>query len=141
MTYRDRYIDLVRRRLGRLPKRLDGVTQAALGKCERRLGVRLPEAVREYYRVAGRLAQLNKAHNLLYTPDELRMEDGHLWFMEENQAVVRWGLPLKRLSEDDPVVYQRANADGARWYSERMRFSVFLVRMFDWQAGFADAPG
>ena len=72
---------------------------------------------------------------------ELRVEDGHLWFMEENQAVVHWGLSAERLAEDDPTVYQRANVADAKWYSERMRFSTFLIRMYDWQAGFAEAPG
>jgi hypothetical protein len=140
MSFRQRYADLVRRHLGREPKRSDGVSEAALVKCERRLAVRLPAAVREYYLMAGRLEQLNRAHNFLYTPDELRIEDEHLWFMEENQAVVHWGLPLKRLTEDDPMVYQRANVENARWYSQRMRFSTFLIRVYDWQAGFADAP-
>jgi hypothetical protein len=140
MSHRDRYIDLIRRHLGRDPKRGDGVTKAAIEKCERRLGVQLPAAVRDYYRMAGRLDQLNKAHNLLFTPEKLRVEDGHLWFMEENQAVVHWGLPVKRLAEGDPIVYQRANVDDAKWYSEKKRFSTFLIRMYDWQAGFAEAP-
>ena len=140
MSFRDRYVDLIRRHLGREPKRSDGVTEAALRKCERRLGVRLPEAVRGYYLMAGRLDSLNKAHNLLFTPDELQIEDSHLWFMEENQAVVHWGLPVRRLEEPDPVVYQRVNEDGAKWYSEKMRFSNFLRRMYAWQAGFAEAP-
>jgi hypothetical protein len=96
--------------------------------------------MREYYLIAGRLDQLNQAHNRLLTPAQLWIDEAYLWFMEENQAVVHWGLPLKRLSDDDPVVYQRAHVDDAKWYSERMRFSVFLVRMYDWQAGFADAP-
>ena len=140
MSHRDRYIDLIRRHLGRDPTRADGVTQAALEKCERRLGVQLPTAVRDYYLMAGRLDQLNKRHNLLFGPDELRVEDAHLWFMEENQGVVHWGLPVKRLSEDDPIVYQRANVDDAKWYPEKMRFSTFLIRMYDWQAGFTEAP-
>lgn len=140
MSFRDRYFELIRRHLGREPMRGDGVTEIVLKRCERRLGVQLPAAVRDYYLFAGRLARLNNAHNRLFSPDELRIEDGHLWFMEENQAVVHWGLPLKRLVVNDPIVYQRANAPGAKWYSEKMRFSLFLVRMFDWQAGFAEAP-
>jgi hypothetical protein len=140
MSYRDRYVDLIRRHLGRDPKPSDGVAPEVLKKVERRLGMQLPAAVREYYLLAGRLDPINKAHNRLFTPQQLRVEDKHLWFMEENQAVAHWGLPLNRLS-DDPLVHQRANADGARWYSERMRFSRFLVRLYDWQAGFADAPG
>jgi hypothetical protein len=128
------------RHLGREPKRSDGITEASLKKCERRLGVRLPTAVRDYYAIAGRLNQLNKAHNVLFALDELRVGDGYLWFMEENQSVAHWGLPVKRLTEDDPIVYQRTNVDDAKWDSEKTRFSTFLIRMFDRQAGFAEAP-
>src|SRR5947209_1078254 len=91
-SFHERYVDLIRRHLKRDPKRTDGVTEGALKKCERRLGVRLPHSVGEYYLLAGRLDEMNKAHNLLFSPDELRVEDSHLWFMEENQAVVHWGL-------------------------------------------------
>ena len=138
--YRDLYADLVRRHLGRGPKAPDGIPEARLKACERRLGVPLPAAVRCYYRLAGRADRINNAHNRLLAPHQLRFEGAHLLFMEENQDVVHWGLPAKRLGDDDPPVYQRADAEGARWYSERMRFSKFIVIMFDWQAGFADAP-
>lgn len=140
MDFHERYVEMIRRHLGRDPKKADGLPDSALTKCERRLGVKLPAAMRDYYRLAGKLEQINKAHNFLFTPDELRIDDGRLWFMEENQAVVHWGIPLKNLSEDDPRVYQRANVDGAKWYSEKMTFSAFLISVFDWQAGFADPP-
>jgi len=139
MVFREPYTNLIRRHLGRHPKRADGVTAAALRKYERRLGLRLPAAMREYYLIAGRVDELNREHNVLFRLDELRIEESHLWFMEENQAVVHWGLPTKRLAEDDPSVYQRANVGRAKWYSERMRFSEFLIDTFDWQAGCGDA--
>lgn len=140
MSFGDLYIEMVCRHIGRRPKRSDGVTEATMKKCERRLNLQLPSAMREYYLMAGRLDRLNKAHNRLYSLDELGVEDSHLWFMEENQAVVHWGISIKKISNDDPIVYQRANVDGAKWYSEKMSFSRFIVRMYDWQAGFADAP-
>lgn len=140
MSHLDDYIDLIRRHLGREPRQSDGIPKTMLSKCERRLDIQLPEAVRDYYLMAGRLDEINKAHNLLFTPDELRIEDGHLWIMEENQAVVHWGLAVKKLAEVDPMVYQRANVDDAKWYSMKMRFSKFLIRTYDWQAGFAEAP-
>lgn len=136
VSYRERYIDLIRRHLGREPKRSDGVTIASLKKCERRLGFSLPAAVREYYLMAGRLDEINAAHNRLFALDELRVADGHLWFMEENQAVVHWGLRVKAMVDDDPIVFQRANVDGTRWFSERKSFSGFLVYLYDWHAGF-----
>jgi hypothetical protein len=132
---------LIRRHLGRAPQASDGVPEATLRKAEKRLQIRLPRAMRDYYLLAGAVDHLNRAHHQLFSPDRLRIEDGHLWFMEENQAVVRWGLPLQRLSEGDPPVYQRANAASATCFSENLSFSTFLIRIYDWQAGFADAPG
>src|SRR5947209_2066360 len=123
MSFRDRYTKLIRRHLGRDPKRSDGLAEAALRKCERKLGVQLPESMRQYYLLAGRLDQLNRSHNLLFCLDELRVDDGHLWFMEENQGVVHWAIPTKQLPKPDPMVYQRVNEDGAKWYSQRLRFS------------------
>lgn len=140
LAFRRRYSDLLRRHLDRDPKDSDGVTIAAVTKCENRLGLCLPVAMREYYLIAGRLDRLNRAHNIPFSLSELRIEESHLWFMEENQVVVYWGLPLKRVSSSDPIVHQRARAEGANWYSEKSRFSTFLIRMYDWQAGFADAP-
>lgn len=140
MSHRERYIKLIRRHLGREPKRADGLTAAELKWHERRLGLSLPAAVRDYYLVAGRLDALNRSHNRLFAPAELRVENGYLWFMEENQAVAHWGLPANRLTADDPTVHQRSNVEGAKWHSEKMRFSTFLIRMFDWQAGFAEPP-
>jgi len=104
------------------------------------LKIVLPAAMSEYYLIAGRLDQINKSHNILFTPAGLYIKDGHLWFMEENQAVVHWGIQADRLAEEDPMVYQRVNEEGMKWYSQRLRFSKFLTRVFDWQAGFASAP-
>jgi hypothetical protein len=132
---RESFIELIVRHLGRRPRRADGATVATVQRCERRLGLTLPVAMREYYLLANRLDQLNKAYNQLLSLGELRVESGHLVFMEENQEVVDWGVPVRRLGEIDPIVFQRANAPRARWYSERLRFSAFLIRMFDWQAG------
>src|SRR5437870_4993523 len=112
MSFRERYTKMIRRHLGRDPKRSDGLAEAALRNCERNLGARLPESMRQYYLLAGRLDQLNKSHNVLFSLDDLRIEDGHLWFME-SQAVVHWAIPTEQLSKPDPMVYQRVNEDTA----------------------------
>jgi hypothetical protein len=140
MSSHDRYQAMVRRHLGRDTRRGDGCSQATVAKAERQLGVRLPAAMREYYLLAGRLDRLNRAHNRLYAPTELQIVDGYLVFMEENQGVALWGIPVRRLAADDPFVHQRASHPDAKWYSERLRFSAFLICMFDWQAGFVAAP-
>jgi hypothetical protein len=135
MDFRARYTALVERHVGRRPRRGDGLSASEIRTSEGRLGCRVPDSLRAYYLLAGRLDELNKAHNLLYAPKELRVEDGVLVFMEENQAVVHWGVKVKDLGKADPMVYQKVNEEGARWYSERMSISKFLDRMYDWQAG------
>ena len=137
--YRDQFAALVCLHVGRDPRKADGYSETAVAKAERRLGVRLPESVRTYYLLAGRLDELNRAHNLLNRLDQLHVEDRHLLFMEENQAVVEWGLSVRSLSAPDPIVHQRANVEGALWYSERSRFSAFLRKLFAWQAGNTEA--
>lgn len=140
MSPRNKYIDLVQRHLGRRPAGSDGYSVADLQACEVRLKLTLPSALRGYYLLAGRIESINLAHNILFSPMELKTDGGYLWFMEENQAVVHWGLRVADLSQDDPIVCQRANVDGAEWYSEELPLSDFLIRVFDWQAGFSEPP-
>ncbi len=136
MSYTSSYAELVRRHLGREPKASDGLPDAEMREAEKRLGLQLPISLRDYYRTAGNLSELNEAHNLLLGPHSLFVEEGFLVFMEENQSVVRWGLKMSELSaSQDPEVWQRVNSDRAEWYSEEMSFSEFIIRMFDWQAG------
>ncbi|MDQ3803467.1 MAG: hypothetical protein M3416_06505 [Acidobacteriota bacterium] len=139
MSYESLYSDLVQRHLGRKPVPSDGSSDAELDEAEGRLGSRLPAAVRRYYRVAGNLVELNHAHNLLFAPSDLHMCEGFLIFMEENQAVVHWGIRAGELTEDDPDVWQRVNVVPPEWYSEEMTFSEFIVRTLDWQAGLEGA--
>ena len=112
----------------------DAVPEARLRRAEKRLGVALPGAMRDYYLLAGSAAE-NREHNVLFTPDELALEGGYLVFMEENQAVVHWGIPLSLTRRADPQVWQRVNADIPEWHSEDMTFSVFIVKNLAWQRG------
>jgi hypothetical protein len=84
--------------LDRALVRRDAISERRIAIVERRLGLLLPEALRAYYRVAGRAAALNTAHNQLLYPEDLGVEDNHLMFMDENQSVVSWasGSPISR---------------------------------------------
>lgn len=138
MTYHDSYAELVERILGLLvkkPGRKDGVTEAAIRRREKELGVRFPASLRAYHRIAGRLPELNRMHNIIYELPELYVEEGHLFVMEENQAVAHWCLRLGDLDRDDPEVWQRVNNDPCEWYSEEKPFSAFLTETLKWQAG------
>ena len=122
--------------LGRTVKRKDGASDARIRRAETRLGLALPAALRDYYLVAG-LASENREHNRLFMPEELLAESGHLVFMEENQAVVHWGIPLVAPSKADPTVWQRVNGDRPQWFSEELPFSEFILKNLAWQRGVA----
>jgi hypothetical protein len=125
--------------LGRNVDPSDGIADDRVKVAEEALGHRIPAALREYYRVAGKLDEVNKAHNELHAPDGLAIENGYLVFMDENQAVVSWGIRVVDLSQPDPEVWQRVNSDPPEWYSENMSFSIFMSKMLLWQAGLGDA--
>ena len=94
----------------------------------------MPAALNDYYRVAGELA-INTEHNVLYAPEQLRIENGKLVFMEENQRVVFWGLDLKELKKPDPQVFQANNEAPLKWVPEGKTFSKFLIGMWRWLQG------
>src|SRR5262249_14522109 len=103
--------------LGRDPRRDEGTPAKRIHEAEKRLLIPLPAAVRQYYLVAGE-ADVNRAHNIFLRPEDLRFEQGYLIFMEENQAVVHWGIARADLAQPDPTVWQRVNSDPPEWYSE-----------------------
>jgi hypothetical protein len=117
----------------------EGRSDARLRTVEKRLGIRLPKALRDYYQVAGKERRFNQAFNHLYAPDECVSKDDKLVFMEENQAVVLWGTEANALPQDDPPVYQGVNGEPIEWYLEQEHCSVFLVVMLHWQGTFGGA--
>jgi hypothetical protein len=115
----------------------DGTSAALLANCERRIGRRLPPAVREFYLLAGEASE-TREHNHLIEAGDLSIEDGYLVFMHENQDVVSWGVRVP-FDADDPEVWQCVNGDWPEWHSEEIPFSDFIVRNLAWQHG-ADPP-
>jgi hypothetical protein len=138
MTTSERRVATYRRSLrlifGRPLVARDGVPELRLRRAEQRLGIGLPAAMRDYYLVAGAASE-NREHNRLCTPEELLVEEGRLLFMEENQAVVDWGVPVRSRKRADPEVWQRVNGDEPEWYSEELPFSVFILKNLAWQRG------
>jgi hypothetical protein len=90
-------------------------------------------SLRDYYAVVGR-HKLNQHHNRLLSPADLFLGTDHLVFMEENQAVVYWGLPCDELGEKNPPVFQSQSPEKGPWYKEGARCSEFLIAMLYWQA-------
>ncbi|WP_308294009.1 SMI1/KNR4 family protein [Streptomyces sp. UNOC14_S4] len=87
----------------------DGWTEAELAAAEKRLGVRLPAALREAYLLFGRRQDLTSNHDVLLGPAELYVDDVKeaLVFRHENQGAASWGILLDSLQDDDPAVFIR----------------------------------
>jgi hypothetical protein len=119
-----------------------------LDRSARRLGVRLPRSLKDYYLVAGRERRFSACHNRLLRPTEWWVDRGRLIFMEENQCVVWWGVSVRNANSVDPAVSQGINDEPISWYPEHRKCSVFLAVMLHYQAvsggfpfyGRADAP-
>jgi len=119
-----------------------------LAEAERRLGVRVPAALGDYYLIAGRERRFNACHNRLLPPADWSIDQKRLIFMEENQAVIWWGASVRNPDSEDPPVSQGLNDEPITWRPEHRRCSVFLSVMLHYQAvmgGFrfcarADAP-
>lgn len=110
----------------------DGCDASEVVSAEERLSLSTPLALRDFFLVAGREARLTRVHNRLLPPDEWFVDAGHLVFLEENQNVVFWGVPVA--TDEDPTVDQGVNGSTIEWHSECDRCSVFLQVMFSWQA-------
>jgi hypothetical protein len=114
----------------------DGVPSGEIAAGEHRLSIQLPSALREYYLTAGRLDRLNRAHNRLYSPHDWLVDAGNLVFMEQNQLVVFWGIPINGDPSDDPPVLQGVNVidQPIEWHLEHGSCCEFLLMMLHWQA-------
>ncbi|GLY78826.1 hypothetical protein [Actinoallomurus iriomotensis] len=110
----------------------DGCPASDLDAAEARLGLRLPTALREAYRLFGRREDLTANQDVLLSPDRLHLDGEVLVFRVENQAVVHWGVPVSELEEPDPSVVVRASlADPSaeRWEPWLDRFSLACVEI------------
>jgi hypothetical protein len=113
----------------------DGVSANVMSAAERRLGVRVPAALRDYYAVAGRARRFNTSLNRLLRPSHWCIERQRLIFLEENQKVFWWGVSTRNPRLDDPPVSQGINDDPIVWDRPDHRLcSVFLAVMLHYQA-------
>ncbi|MDI2128514.1 SMI1/KNR4 family protein [Yinghuangia seranimata] len=88
----------------------DGYGEAELVAAESRIGIPLPGALREAYRLLGRRKDLTANQDPLVPLDELDLnDDGALVFRTENQAAVRWGIRAADLRDADPAASIRPN--------------------------------
>lgn len=124
--------------LGRPLMPQDGVTHEDIEAAEKRLGLTAPQALRDYYLVAGRAEDFNCVFERLLPPHASFADAGHLVFMEENQRVVFWGT-IANSRNTDPPASQAANGAAIVWHEAHKHCSIFLSVMLHWQAAFGGA--
>lgn len=116
----------------------DGCADAEVTAVGDRLGISLPDALRDYYAAAGRHPELmgmdGHEHTLrVMGPAHLRVEDGHLVFCGENRWPAQWSVRPDDADFSDPRVHGRSEP-GGKWYSECRRLSSFLINVAGRQA-------
>jgi hypothetical protein len=118
----------------------DGCASAEIERAERRLKLKVPLSLKEYYLLSGREKRINQFHNHLLPPSKWFTDSNHLVFMEENQCVVYWGASACQQANADATVFQGVNHDkGIEWHEEHASCFTFLNVMAIWHASIGGA--
>jgi hypothetical protein len=122
---------------------LDGRTATpskVIAAAEKRLGIKVPAALRDYYLVAGRERRFNQCLNRLLPPQDWTIDRDRLLFMEESQRILWWGVSIRNAKTNDPQVSQGINDEPICWRSERRKCSTFLTFMIQYHAANGGLP-
>jgi hypothetical protein len=105
-----------------------------MAEAESRLNLALPEALKDYFAVAGKSREMMDADFRLLAPEHLRVEGQYLVFCEENEWPAQWGIKLDDLAKfpNPRVVGRRDNTQ--KWFGESSKLSAFLLGVGCWQA-------
>ncbi len=118
-----------------MPANEDSFDQQEIAIGEKKIGVKLPSSIYDFYSTLARNDHLAQMHNVILPPSEFEVVENHIVFMIEAQGVVSWGI-RKDTTALDPPVYQIINCDPPEVYPEDLMFSDFIKKILDWQAGF-----
>jgi hypothetical protein len=127
-NFADTYREIVERYYGPLEK-TDGFKEQEIALIETRLGLALPATLKDYYRIAGRLDEINSAHHRLIPLAQLRVTRGLLPFYSENEEVLSWCINTESPMIPDPFVYQLV-PDDEEVLEEGGLLSDFFINMF-----------
>lgn len=123
-----RFIERLAARLGAPAGPDDGVPESELAAAERRLALRLPEAMREWYARFGRRHDLLHGARTLLPPEELEADDEALTWQVESFWLYQLAVPLDRFGETDPpVVIDGSSPAYEHWEPFADRFSAACV--------------
>lgn len=107
----------------------DGIGQAAVDERLIECGIDIPDALRDYYAVAGYL-WINSARNRLRPIEELEWYEDWLVFMDDEQGLISWGIHKDDLNTPDPFVWQGVLEERIAWLKANITVSQFLVEQW-----------
>ncbi len=111
----------------------DGYSESEIDAAEQRLGLKLPEALRELYGFAGKFIETFSVDPYAFTAlNELNIEEDDnemLWLFAETQAIVDWGVRRQDLTQADPPVYSENSYASAELLLANRMFSEFVLQV------------
>jgi cell wall assembly regulator SMI1 len=114
-----------------------GFLRDEIAAVEAHLKVTFPEALKDYLAVCGKTRELMDTSYRLYSPDQLRVEDGHLIFCAEKDGTAEYGIPVRKLEDLGATIRPSVNAkkkNAEKWFSESGSISAFLLGVGSFQA-------
>ena len=129
--------------LGRPLEASEGVDIQSIEVAEKKLDVKFPQALKDFYLNVGKLALFTDAFEFFAKPKQIYIKSNKLVFLEENQAVLSWGIDLNDLGKEVVPVYHSPNIGDQEseviWYTEALPLPDFLELIMFYQAASADA--
>lgn len=129
--------------LGRKLEASEGVDIQSIEVAEKKLNVGFPKALKDFYLSVGRISLFTDAFEFFAKPKQIYIKSNKLVFLEENQAVLSWGVDLEDIDKDIVPVYHSPNIGDSEneviWYTEALPLPEFLELIMFYQAASADA--
>lgn len=127
--------DVAESLLGRALLNTDGYDLNDIEQVEHTPGVRIPETLKSFWQLVGRLKMFTSSFELFLPPNEIFLEGDYLVFLQENQGVCYWSVKISDTDNSELIVYQCSNSDAEHpeWHSEEMTLPYFLEMLMYYQ--------
>lgn len=126
------YIQKIKRLYNLSENEKYGFSENQILDLEKKLEIKLPLKLKEYYLELGKEENLNYSFNKLLKPEnEIGFsDDDFLVFYEENQNVAFWGIKKEDLSKENPPVYGNYDTiEKSDWEIETQTTENFFLLM------------
>jgi len=114
-----------------------GLAHEPIAAAQARLGLVLPEPLRNFFAVAGGSRELMIADYIFLPPEKLRVDGDHLIFCEERQGLEDIGIALADIAalaeRPNPPVAVRPKGRSEWLAGEEGPLAAFLLGMTAWQ--------